>query len=259
MKMHSLDTAFIHRISAEASASTAVNHPYLQAIRDGDLPNIDMAIKDFAFQYGLYSSKFIRYLSAVIKNLNETKHKRILLGNLTEEQGDTHDIELPDDVLASIRGIPHTKLYQRFQDAVGVDTGYRETTPQSQTAVLWSDQFLQLCEMDECVGIGAIGIGTEFIVSGIYHQILEGLKAHSDLTMTERVFFDLHSQCDEAHAAQMISIAKDLARDSLACERIEYGTRMAISMRTNFWDKMLERAQNFPASASGSIQRLTVV
>jgi pyrroloquinoline quinone (PQQ) biosynthesis protein C len=215
MKRHSLDTAFIDRIRAEASASTAVNHPYLQAIREGDLPNMDLAIKGFAFQYGLYSSKFIRYLSAVIKNLNETKHKRILLGNLTEEQGDAHDIELPADVLASVAGVPHTQLYQRFQEALGVDSAYREITPQSQTAILWSDQFQQLCEMDECVGIGAIGIGTEFIVSGIYHQILEGLKAHSDLTMTERVFFDLHSQCDEEHAAQMISIRDDSFREEI--------------------------------------------
>jgi len=259
MKTHSFETAFIDRISAEALASTAVHHPYLQAIRQGELPNIDLAIQDFAFQYGLYSSKFVRYLSAVINKLQDPQHREILLTNLTEEQGDTHDIELPPDVLASVVGIPHTQLYHRFQEAMGIDVNYRATTPQSQTALLWSDQFLQLCEMDECVGIGAIGLGTEFIVSGIYHQILEGLRAHSDLTMTQRVFFDLHSQCDEEHAAQMISIAKALAQDNMACERIEYGMRMAINLRTVFWDKMLERALSFPASALSPNQRLSFV
>jgi len=260
MKTQSLETAFINRISAEAVDSKAVNHPYLQAIREGNLPNVELAIKDFAFQYGLYSSNFVRYLSAVINNLKETQHKEILLGNLTEEQGDTHDIELPSDVLSSVIGVPHTQLYHRFQEAMGVDKNYRSTTPQCQTALLWRDQFLQLCEMDEYVGIGAIGIGTELIVSGIYNQILEGLKAHSDLTMTQRVFFDLHSQCDEAHAAQMILIAKELAlNNDTACERIEYGMRMAIMMRTAFWDKMLERALNFPTSVSQPVQRLSLV
>ena len=103
--------------------------------------------------------------------------------------------------------------------------------------------------MNECVGVGAIGIGTELIVSSIYNQILEGLKAHSDLTMTQHVFFDLHCQCDEEHATKMLLIAEDLAQTRTACEQIEYGVKMAINMRVIFWDKMQERAQNFPEAA----------
>lgn len=259
MSVHHFGSSAITRISTEALASSAVNHPYLEAIQGGKFPNIALAIKDFAFQYSLYSREFPRYLSAVINNLNSAQHKEMLLENLTEEQGDTHDVELPPDVLASISGIPHTHLFRRFQEAVGVDDHYRTTTHQSQAAVLWRDQFLHLCEIDECVGIGALGIGTEFIVSSIYNQILEGLKAHSDLTMTERVFFDLHSHCDDEHAAQMLSIAKDLAIDSTACERIEYGAKMALKMRELFWDEMLVRAQHFPAVASSTVKRTAIV
>jgi len=124
---------------------------------------------------------------------------------------------------------------------------------------LWSKQFLQLCLMNEYVGVGAIGIGTELIVSSIYNQILEGLKNHSDLTMTQRVFFDLHSECDEEHAAQMILIAEDLALDHSACEQIEYGVNMAINMRVMYWDKMLERANNIPAHSSPDIAKLSAV
>jgi len=260
METQTPESAFIDRLSADALTSYAVNHPYLRAMREGRLPNMALAIQDFAFQYGLYSRQFVQYLLAVIENLNDEQHKEILLGNLVEEQGDVHDVELPPDVLASIEGKPHALLYRDFQEAVGVDMDYQEQAAQSQTVILWRDQFLQLCQMDECVGVGAIGIGTELIVSSIYNQILEGLKSHSELTMVERVFFDLHSQCDDEHAAQMISIAKDLAQDSMACERIEYGTKMAINMRIQFWDKMLERAQSFPADAAQSIEkRLTVV
>ena len=118
---------------------------------------------------------------------------------------------------------------------------------------------MQLCEMNACVGVGAIGIGTELIVSSVYNQILEGLKSHSNLTMTQRVFFDLHSECDEAHAAQMIVIAEDLAKDRTACEQIEYGVKMAINMRVMFWDEMLERARNFPASTTPVVKKLSTV
>lgn len=248
MTIHSFDTSPIKRISAQALTSNAVNHPYLSAIQNGDFPNMELVIKDFAFEYAIYSSQFTRYLSAVIDHLRNPKHQQILLENLTEEQGDTHDVELPPDVLASIDGIPHSQLFQRFQTAVGIDEDYRNTHIQSQTSTLWRDQFLQLCQIDECVGIGAIGIGTEFIVSSIYQQILKGLEKHTELTMSDHVFFDLHSQCDDEHAAQMLSIAKDLSHDDTNAERIEYGAKMAINMRVAFWDVMLARAQKISTS-----------
>ncbi|VAW55675.1 hypothetical protein MNBD_GAMMA05-2228 [hydrothermal vent metagenome] len=259
MSKYSSGSAFIKSISAEALDSAAANHPYLRAMREGDFPNVDLAFKDFAFQYGLYSTKFIQYISALIENLSDEGHRQILLANLAEEQGESHGVGLPHDVLASVVGLPHTSLYCRFQEALGVNADYREATPQCQTGLLWSKQFLQLCEMNACVGVGAIGIGTELIVSSVYNQILEGLKTHSNLTMTQRVFFELHSECDEEHAAQIILIAEDLAQDRTACEQIEYGVKMAINMRVMFWDKMLERARNFPVSTTPAIEKLSAV
>ena len=103
------------------------------------------------------------------------------------------------------------------------------------------------------MGAGAIGIGTELIVSRIYEQILVALKTHSTLTMSERVFFDLHTVCDEKHAEEMISIAEDLARDPASCEAIARGVEMAIAMRVEFWDRMLERAQGFPAADAADV------
>jgi len=259
MSVHAFNTPVINRIKSEALASKAVNHPYLIALQQGPLPNFAIAIQDFAFQYGVYSKSFTRYLQAVINNLSSSKHREMLLENLTEEQGDTHDVELPADVLATVTGVPHAQLYRRFQEAVGIDDVYRKQTTESQTALLWRNQFLQLCATDECIGVGAIGIGTELIVSSIYNRILDGLKAHSSLTMTQRVFFDLHSHCDDEHAEQLLSIASDLAVDEAACERIEYGAKMALHMRTIFWDFMLRRAEAFPVNNTAEEKRATVV
>lgn len=249
---------FIDSLCAEAFDSAAVNHPYLRAIHTGDLPNIDLALKDFAFHYGLYSARFTHYVSAVTAKLSKAEHKQILLANLAEEQGDTEGVELPSDVLASIVGLPHSSLYRRFQQAMGVDAEYAKAAQRCQTSVLWSQKFLELCKMNEYVGVGAIGIGTELIVSRIYNKILEGLKAHSNLTMIERVFFDLHSQCDEEHAAQMLMITRDLAQDSTSRKKIEYGARLAIDLRVTFWDQMLQRAQSFPAPEIPVTERVTV-
>ena len=238
---------FIASIAADALDSAAVNHPYLLALREGDFPNVDLAFKDFALQYGFYSANFMRYVSAVMGNLNEPRHKELLRGNLAEEQGDTHDLDLPPDVLESVNGVPHSRLYRRFQEALGLDPDKFKPTPQC-PGQRWSNDFLALCETDECVGAGAIGIGTELIVSKIFQQILDGLKAHSNLTITQRVFFDLHTVCDEKHATEMTSITEDLAIDRASCEAIQHGVKTAITLRARFWDRLMDRARSFPAS-----------
>ena len=240
--MNSNASVFINRMCDDVLTSSVVRHPYLVSLSEGSLPNLDYALEDFAYQYGVYSSMFPCYLSALIENLQNSGHQSTLLENLMEEQGNLHEVDLPEEIQKSIAGVPHTELYQRFQAALGIDDDYRSTNEISQTALLWSHQFHELCKVDECVGIGAIGIGTELIVSAVYQHILECLTSHTDLTQSQYIFFELHTRCDDGHAEQLISIAKELAQDNSACERIEYGARMALQMRGLFWDKMLERA-----------------
>ncbi|HCS27795.1 MAG TPA: hypothetical protein DIW43_10090 [Spongiibacteraceae bacterium] len=233
---------FIASLSAEAIASAAVNHPYLQAFRDGDFPNVEVAIRDFAFQYGCYSNAFTGYVSAVISKLEQKDHRDILRANLAEEQGNAHDADLPPAVLAAVAGQPHRLLYRHFQEALGIDEAYRQRQRPIPLSRNWQQQFARLCETNACVGVGALGIGTELIVSRIYQQILAGLKQHSNLSITQRVFFDLHSFCDDQHAADLLMITENLARDDEARQQIAYGARAAIAMRVTFWDAMLERA-----------------
>ncbi len=257
MDAKSFGAEFIERISDDVLESTAVNHPYLQAMRKGEFPDLKFALKDFAFQYGLYGTPFISYLSAVIENLSNVEHRQILQANLAEEEGNAHDADLPSELLESVVKQSHVQLYRRFQEALGVDSKYCDTATDSQPGAIWSQKFLKLCEIDEYVGVGAIGIGTELIVSKIYNQILEGLKAHSNLTIQQRVFFDLHSECDDEHSAQLLLIAKDLADSPKSSEKIEYGAIEAIKLRVEFWDNMFERAQSFSSNASSTNEKFS--
>lgn len=249
--------AFVRRLSNAALESTAVTHPYLQALQKGDFPNVDMAWKDFAFQYGLYSSRFTCYLKALISNLENTSHRQILQTNLEEEKGHIADVELPPAVLASIEGRSHAQLFQRFQKALGVSSTYPGGQAVEHPGDLWGRLFLELCEANQYVGVGAIGIGTELIVSNIYKQILSGLENHSVLTIQQRVFFDLHSTCDDDHAAQMLLVASELATDEQACSKIEFGVKSALELRSAFWDNLLQRAQCITAPNTPMTQEVS--
>ena len=230
--------------------SAGVSHPYLSVLRANQFADTHSALQDFAFQYGLYSARFTEYVDAVVGRLACADHRAILESNLAEEHGHSLDIELPSDVLASVEGVSHAELFRRFQSALGVTATDIPFAPDVHPGHIWCEQFLALCRMNECVGIGALGFGTEMIVAPIYEQILQGLAVYSPLSPQDRVFFELHSQCDEAHGEEMYKIAWDLAKNPLAIQHIEYGARTAIALRVKFWDAMLERGQAMPVQVA---------
>ncbi|MBT8421824.1 MAG: iron-containing redox enzyme family protein, partial [Gammaproteobacteria bacterium] len=164
--------------------------------------------------------------------------------------GHAHDHDLPSEITEIVSGQPHSLLFANFQDAVGTQQNADDASRPNQPGSMWSEQFLALCQRSQCAGIGAIGIGTELIVSGVYQQILTGLRQHSELSLRERVFFELHSHCDDEHAEQLLQIAEELATSDAAIAEIEFGARMAIQLRTAFWDRMLKRARSAAAEAS---------
>lgn len=233
---------FIAELNDYALSSRAVRHPYIDSLVEGGFSNMDFALKDFSYQYGIYSSKFIVYIMAVYNRLESFDHKVIIEENLQEEKGQSnHDLDLPSELIASVTGVPHSKLYSDFRASIGGSEGV--DLPVSSCAELWSEQFLKLCEQKSTVGIGAIGFGTERIVSEIYSQILKSLKRFTSLSRSEMVFFELHSKCDEEHAAQLEVIAGQLASTPEKRLEVEYGMRAALSLREMFWDKMNLRAQ----------------
>ena len=236
-----LSDRFIDHLTKAVLNSPAVNHPYLDLLADGENDQFEKIISDFALQYGLYSGRFVHYVLAVIANLEDKSHQSILQENLDEEYGNAHDVTLPDDVMDSIIGQPHTLLFKRFQLATGITEEMLSTIPSDSPGMLWAKKFEALCKENALVGIGALGLGTELIVSNIYQKILCGIKAANTLTPKEYVFFDLHAECDDEHAQQFVRIASDLLVDSEAESQIEYGMTQALKLRCEFWDQMLER------------------
>ena len=87
---------------------------------------MEAVLKDFASQYGFYSSWFPRYLTAVISKLDNPEFRAHLLDNLSEESGHLHEEDMEAVRALGIKdewvqGIPHPKLFKRFQVAMGVD------------------------------------------------------------------------------------------------------------------------------------------
>ena len=228
---------FIKYLINEVNDHRALNHPYLLKLSKGLLPNIDEAIKDYANQYSYYSSWFVRYLKGVINSLPSDKLKSKFMENIIEEEGNPHASELKDK--------PHVEIFNHFKNLIGVDEKYISNNPASTTSLIWRNLFLQKCDSEFLgIGLGAIGLATEYIVPKIYKYILEAIDNHSSFDPGSSLFFRLHIDCDEGHAENLIAITKEIAEDIRTRESIRFGVLSALNLRNAFWDSQYSRAMN---------------
>lgn len=224
----------------------AVNHPYLRALGVGDLPDTNWALRDFADHYYGYSLHFPRYLTTVISKLEIATHRNSLLQNLIEESGIYEDEEYAE--LASlgverhwIEGVPHPQLFRRFREAAGVTAPY-SPDDEAIELVCWRESFLNTLTCGSAAeALGALGLGTENIVSTIYIPFVTALS-RTDMNPRDTVFFPLHTAVDDHHQEALEEISLHFAATATGKGDLRRGMIKALSLRSSFWDWMYERA-----------------
>ncbi len=229
----------------EALAHRALNHPYLTALENGAFPDPQLAIKDFAAQYLGYTSWFPKYLTAAISKLDNPAHRMHLIENLTEESGILEQEELTtlnEMGIATewVQGVPHPELFKRFQKAIGID---HQTINYCDDAIIWRELFLQTITQGTTEeAIGAMGLGTEAVVKYIYRKLINAIKKHTNLTLEDYVFFELHTEVDDEHGKILLEIANEMITSEKALHDLRKGMLKALNLRSMFWDALHERA-----------------
>ena len=237
---------FINDLIEESLNHRAVNHPYLKALETGDLPSVDWALRDFAEHYYGYSLHFPRYLTTVISKLENPTHRTSLLQNLTEESGHYDDEEYAELAAIGVKrewieGIPHPLLFRRFREATGVTAPYSPET-EAIELVCWRESFLTtLTHGSPAESLGALGLGTENIVSTIYLPFVKAL-AGTQLHQRDTVFFPLHTAVDDHHQEALAEISLFFAAAPGGKGDLRRGMIKALTLRSSFWDWLYERA-----------------
>ena len=238
---------FLRTASQEATSHRAVNHPYLLALRGGDFRDTRWALTDFGRQYHGYSAHFPRYLTTVIGRLELPEHRSALLENLTEESGiyEEDEIEKLREIGVQpewVEGVPHPMLFRRFCSAVGM--GDLDPDADDMEVVCWREMFLSLLSIGSpAQAVGALGFGTEAVVSTMYQHFLPAINAlGADPSAT--VFFPLHAAVDDHHQEALLNVSRDFAKTHAGRLDLVKGMRKALALRAGFWDWMLLRARN---------------
>jgi len=240
---------FVTDLKYEVLRHRAIEHPYLQSLADGDFLNPTAAIHEFTFQYLCYSNDFLRYLAALLAQLEHRKHRELVMRNLMEESGqvDNEDAEILLEIGINpewVKGVTHPKLYTNFLDAIGRDEHYRATTPFCDEAIVWRNTFLLCCSNGGAAqALGAMGLGTECIVKYIYKPVVKSIERFCNISAEQRVFFDLHATLDDKHGETLLGIATDYARYEFNRAAIRNGMLMALNLRAAFFDSMFMRTK----------------
>ena len=236
---------YVNRLRAAALRHRAVNHPYLAALASGGLPRHHEAVADFAEQYANYSGLFTTFLTTLEQQLSSAEHRSRIRENIQEESGqyDSQAIKMLEDCglrQQDFDGVTHHELFMRFTRAVG------GTTSQPSFAVRrWNQSMLQLMERPGGhEGVGALGIGTEFIVPRLYSNIERALDYLPSISSYERTFFTIHGPVDEAHQNELKAIAVELCMDAPGRRRVARGMFETLEHRACLWDWLYERAFN---------------
>ena len=236
---------FLAGVAEEGTSHRAVNHPYLLALRDSTLPDMKWALADFARQYHGYSAHFPRYLTTVIGRLELPEHRAALMENLTEEAGIYDPEEMEELVEIGVEkqwidGIPHPLLFRRFCQAAGVEDS--DPNGDSVEVICWREMFLAvLAGGSTAEALGALGLGTENVVSTMYQHFLPALGV-LDVPPSETVFFPLHAAVDDHHQETLMNISRHYAGTKAGRFDLLKGMRKALTLRAGFWDWLHMRA-----------------
>ncbi len=238
--------AFVAELAEQSLLHRAVNHPYLEAMGSGALPDTRWALADFGQQYQCYSKDFPRYLTAVISRLADPGHRAGLMENLSEESGIYEAEELTALSEIGIKsewivGKPHPQLFDRFCKAMGLED--QDLSSEPDQIICWREMLIGLLSSGTpAEAVGALGLGTENIVSTIYKPFSRAVAMLPELAAKDTVFFPLHTAVDDHHQETLQGIAADLAVNDATRSELRRGMLKALALRSVFWDWMYRRA-----------------
>lgn len=238
-------SVFVNSLQEYALSSRAANHPLLERIATGNLPDVVANITFLLSEYYHYSHQFTRYLTAVMANLEAPKSRSALVRNAADESG----YIAPDEAAELLRnGIdpehakaPHPELFRRFLRAIGAKPEEILRGKPYVATLAWVEAFRGLCmHGGEIQGVGALGIGTEGIVAVMYRRILRGIAiAWPNMSARDRVFFELHAVVDDDHAHTLREIALAFAETPEGRRELAVGVYRSLVIRAAFFDEMM--------------------
>jgi pyrroloquinoline-quinone synthase len=156
-------------------------HEFYQLWNEGEI-SLE-ALRGYARQYYKFVSEFPRFVSRVHSNTPDEEDRMLILSNLNEEED---------------KDLPHTELWLRFAEGIGVKRNKIDTKMLPETKGML-DSLRELSSKNLLEGAAAL-LAYEAQVSDIATLKMKGLKKHYNLKDKNSLeFFEVHGEVDIEH------------------------------------------------------------
>ncbi|MGI0495003.1 TenA family transcriptional regulator [Alkalinema pantanalense CENA528] len=212
-------------------------HPFLQRCREGELTLPEVQI--LAVQMYKFSKEFNRILASILSCCPDEEAQWVILDNLFDEMGQG-DLSYA-----------HPELFRRFTRAIGIpDANLREfpATPETQAMI---QTYLNLShQYSYLAALGAVCFASEGIVHSLYSQLYQGIQGAAPLTQDDLIFFELHIDVDDSHAAKLATLLTPRIHNETQAIDIHRAILEALDARVQFFDGVQRRIDEMNALSS---------
>ncbi|EQD30817.1 coenzyme PQQ synthesis protein C family protein [mine drainage metagenome] len=200
-----------------------LKHPFYTAWSRGELPL--ETLRSYAGQYYHFEANFPRYVAAAYARLLESRDRRVLLANLTDEEG---------------RSPTHPEMWVDFARGIGARWPARSPpAPMAPTSRLL-ETYERLTLGPRASPAGALGAlyAYERQFPEVAREKSRGLRAHYGVTArSAHEFFRVHTTADVEHArAEREILRHELARGPSAPAAALTGVDQTLSAWWRFLD-----------------------
>lgn len=209
------------------------NHEFLVRCRTGQLTLAEVQV--LAVQMYKFSKEFNRILAGILACCPDEQAQLVILDNLFDEMGQG------DSSLA------HPELFRRFTRELGINDKTLANLPTEPETRHLIDTYLNLPhQYGYLAALGAVCFASEGIVSALYTQLQAGIVGAAFLPKEALLFFDLHIDVDESHAAKLAALIEPRIVGTEAAMDVNRAILDAMDARVGFFDGILR--QTMPLS-----------
>jgi len=187
--MSESSAAFFTALDARLDRYDLLKHAYYQAWSAGELTREDL--REYAAEYWHHVAAFPAYLSALHSRLPEGKLRRMVAGNLADEEGLAHG------------DVAHSEMWMDFARGMGAEESeVRERKLGAETQALL--EHFRAAMMVAANGSAAAALAAlyayESRVPAIAQTKADGLARHYKTDEATRRYFTVHTSADVHHA-----------------------------------------------------------
>jgi pyrroloquinoline quinone (PQQ) biosynthesis protein C len=186
-----LSASFLASLTGAARSVDMESTPFVSAVRAGTCDRD--AIRRYAIEVAVLSIAFPRTLSAILAVCDDRAARKLLIGNLLEEEGLVsfeHGNPTFDDAKW------HGGIGRRFARAAGATDHDVDTSRQR---ARWFDKALAA---GDWVGpLAYVGVGVETNIAVAFPLLVEPLRRHYGFGDDDLTFLTEHIEADERHGA----------------------------------------------------------